>query len=196
LAIAREKAIGRTTKVNFDAEALDKFGLLYIDPPWRFETLVGTPSRAIESHYPTMTLDEICALPVGDIALDDAILFLWVTAPFLESAFEVLKAWGFSYRTCLVWIKHAKGMGYYARGRHELLLLARRGHIRAPQPADRPDSVFEEAVIAEPRGEHSVKPAKVREIIERMYPGLRRIELFARGPVPGWSAWGNQAVPS
>ena len=195
IAIAREKATSRTIQVDFDAKALGRYSVLYADPPWRYESpTLGSPNRAIENHYPTMTLDEICALPVDDIAHDDAMLFMWATAPKLAESFEVIRAWGFTYRTCMVWVKDKIGMGYYARGRHELLLVGRRGELNAPQPENRPDSVFEEAVIGEPRTEHSVKPAKVREIIEKMYPGLRCIELFARGVIPpGWSTWGNQA---
>jgi N6-adenosine-specific RNA methylase IME4 len=138
-----------------------------------------------------MPLEEICALPVGDIAHDDCVLFLWTTAPFLEASFEVLKAWGFTYRTHAVWDKGQIGMGYYVRGQHEPLLICTRGNVPVPLPENRPPSVF-----YAPRTEHSAKPPIVREAIEKMYPGLRRIELFARGEIPNWATWGNQAVSS
>jgi N6-adenosine-specific RNA methylase IME4 len=148
---------------------------------------MGGSNRSIENQYPTMTLEEICALPIGDIAHENCVLFLWATAPKLAECFDVIKAWGFTYRTCMVWVKDKIGMGYHARGRHELLLIAKRGELPPPAAEDRPDSVVEA-----PRLEHSAKPPVAREIIERMYPNLPRIELFAREAAPGWKCWGNQ----
>src|SRR5690606_19179833 len=102
---------------------------------------------------------------------------------------QVIDAWGFDYRTCMVWVKDRIGMGYYARQRHELLLIAKRGNFPVPDPEDRPDSV-----IDAPLGQHSAKPDVVYELIERMYPTVeRKVELFARRPRDGWAAWGNQA---
>ena len=168
--------------------ALGRFPVIYADPPWRYEH-VKTESRAIENQYPTMDLDAICGLPVGDIATDDAVLFLWATSPKLAEAMRVIDAWGFTYRTCMAWVKHQIGMGYYARQRHELLLIAARGSLPVPVPANRPDSVIEA-----PLGEHSSKPSVFAELIERMYPEHKRIELFCRSSRPGWSAWGNQSA--
>lgn len=163
-----------------------KYNLILADPPWRYEH-VKTENRAIENHYPTMTLDEICALPVADLANDDAVLFLWATSPKLAEAMRVIEAWGFMYRTCMVWVKDKIGMGYYARQRHELLLIATRGTPGTPLPADRGDSVIEA-----PRGPHSEKPAAAYEAIERMYPFAMKVELFARTSRNGWSSWGNE----
>lgn len=166
-------------------DASGTFPLLYVDPPWRYEH--AEPTRAIENHYPTMSLDEIKAMDVP--ADDDAVLFLWATSPKLAEALEVIDAWGFGYRTCMVWVKDRIGMGYYARQRHELLLIAKRGNFPVPDPEDRPDSV-----IDAPLGQHSAKPDVVYELIERMYPTVeRKVELFARRPRDGWAAWGNQA---
>lgn len=165
-----------------------RYPVIYADPPWRYEH-VETESRAIENQYPTMALDEICALPVGTLATPDAILFMWATSPKLAEAMRVVEAWGFTYRTSMVWVKDRLGMGYYARQRHELLLIATRGAPPTPLPADRPDSVVEA-----PRGEHSAKPAAFAELIERMYPAFPRVELFCRSPRAGWSVWGNQAA--
>jgi N6-adenosine-specific RNA methylase IME4/ParB-like chromosome segregation protein Spo0J len=162
--------------------------VLYADPPWRYEH-VETESRAIENQYPTMSLDEICALGVSKIATEDAILFLWATSPKLAEAMRVIEAWGFVYRTCMVWDKEALGMGYYARQQHELLLIATRGNIPTPKPEDRPASVVRERRPAE----HSRKPARFAELIERMYPELQKVELFCRSPRDGWAAWGNQS---
>lgn len=163
-----------------------RFNVLLADPPWRYEH-VKTESRAIENHYPTMALDEIAALDVP--AADDAVLFCWATSPKLAEAFEVLTGWGFTYRTCLVWVKDQIGMGYYVRQQHELLLIATRGELPTPAPANRPSSV-----ITAPRGIHSAKPAIVHELVERMYPEYPRVELFARTTRDGWAAWGNEVA--
>jgi len=164
------------------------FQVLLVDPPWRYD-FTQTEDRAIENHYPTMSLDEICALPVPEIVADDALLFLWVTPPKSEEAHRVVNAWGFTYRTQMVWVKDKIGMGRYVRQRHELLFIARRGAFTTPLPADRPDSVIEA-----PRGQHSEKPAIVAELIERMYPTASKVELFSRRPRPGWTAWGLEAA--
>lgn len=163
------------------------FRLLYVDPPWRYEH-VETESRAIENQYPTMSLDEICALPVP--AADDSVLFLWATSPKLDEAMRVINAWRFVYRTCAVWDKEIIGMGYYFRQQHELLLVAARGSLPVPEPSVRPSSV-----IRARRGRHSEKPEEVYELLETMYPEFAesdRVELFARRPRQGWAAWGNE----
>lgn len=165
-----------------------KYPVLYADPPWRYEH-VETESRAIENQYPTMALDDICALPVSQLALDDAVLFLWATSPKLAEAMRVIESWGFTYRTCAVWAKPQIGMGYYFRQQHELLLVAARGSLPTPAPADRPGSV-----ITADRTKHSAKPAEFAAVIEAMYPTLPKIELFCRSPRDGWAVWGNQSA--
>ncbi len=167
--------------------SLGTFAVLYVDPPWTYDAS-ESDMRVIENHYPTMTLEEICGLDVKGIAHDDAILFLWATSPKLKEAFQVLDAWGFDYRTCAVWDKEKIGMGYYFRQQHELLLVATRGTIPTPAVEHRPSSV-----IRSPREEHSRKPGNVYDIIEKMYPQLPKVELFARNTRPGWSRWGNQS---
>lgn len=164
-------------------ESLGPFPVLYADPPWRYKH--ANPSRAIENHYPTMELQDIKALDVP--ACDNAVLFLWAPSPMLEEAFEVMAAWRFRYRTCMVWVKPSFGTGYYVRQQHELLLIGDRGDLRCPDPEDRPSSV-----VMAPRAGHSVKPVEFYEVVERMYPLLERVELFARQTRPGWSAWGNE----
>jgi N6-adenosine-specific RNA methylase IME4 len=164
-----------------------KYPVIYADPPWQYEHMVSV-SREIENKYPTMALEEICALPVGDIATEDAILFMWTTAPHLEKAFEVIRSWGFSYRSNAVWDKQKMGMGYYFRTQHEILLIATRGEMVTPAASDRVSSVF-----SIPRGEHSAKPVEFYNIIEKYYPELPKIELFCRSPRDGWSVWGNQS---
>lgn len=171
--------------------ALGKYQIIYADPPWQYEH--AEPSRAIENNYWPATLDEIKALGPDLPAADDCLLLCWATSPKLEEAFEVLRAWEFDYRTCLVWVKGdvenpTIGMGYYARQAHELLLVAKRGELPVPPPEARPASV-----IAAPRGMHSEKPVVFYELIESMYPGFSKVELFARTRRDGWHAWGDQA---
>jgi N6-adenosine-specific RNA methylase IME4 len=162
-----------------------KYSVILADPPWEYEHPISD-SRRIENHYPTMPIEEICALPVQDICSDDAVVFLWVTTPMLKKGLQVLEAWGFEYRTERVWIKPSIGPGYWVRNRHEHLLIGVRGEL--PTPEYKPDSVIEA-----PREEHSKKPDSVYDDIEKMYPGLDRVELFARQRRDGWDSWGNQA---
>jgi len=163
--------------------------VLVADPPWQYERpAFGILTRSEDEHYPSMALDEICALPVGDLASPNAMLFLWVPAPILAQGFQVIRAWGFDYRTGIVWVKPYSIPGCYIRSQHEHLLIARRGEFPTPNEKDRPSSV-----ISAPRRQHSRKPDEAYEIIERMYPTLPKIELFARNARDGWAAWGNQA---
>jgi len=166
----------------------DKFGLIYADPPWRFEPVTTGCNRATENHYPTMALDDICALPVANLTANHAVLFLWVPPCHLANAFSVIEAWGFAYNASMVWVKDKVGTGYVVRQRHELLLIGKRGDMPAPEPRDRPESVIEA-----PRGKHSAKPVEVYDVLERMYPHAPKIELFSRTPREGWAAWGNEA---
>ncbi len=174
---------------NAELDTSQRYPIIYADPPWRYENPpMGGTNRSIENHYPTMTLEEICAMKVADLATDDAMLYLWATAPKLVECMEVIKAWGFEYRTNLVWDKVDIGMGYHARNQHEILLVAKRGNIPPPQAGKQPSSVHREK-----RAEHSAKPQFYYEMIEGAYPQLPKIELFCRSPRDGWSVWGNQA---
>ena len=162
------------------------YNLVLADPPWRYE-FSKSDSRKIENQYPTMELGDICALDIKSISHDDCVLFMWATSPKLADSMEVLTGWGFEYKTCMIWAKDKIGMGYYARQRHELLLIATRGTPSVPSPSDRPDSVIEA-----PREEHSRKPDVFYGVIEKMYPKSEKVELFCRRPRDGWTAWGNQ----
>jgi N6-adenosine-specific RNA methylase IME4/ParB-like chromosome segregation protein Spo0J len=164
-----------------------RYPILYADPPWKHD-FGETHYRAVQRHYPVMALEEICALKVADLTTPDAMLFLWVPAPLIVKGGIVAEAWGFALATSAVWVKDKIGPGHYFRQQHEILLLARRGNPITPAPGDKPSSV-----IHAPRREHSRKPDEVYAIIERMYPGLPKIELFARRAREGWAAWGNQA---
>jgi N6-adenosine-specific RNA methylase IME4 len=186
----RLKNLVEIPRGNTDLPAGRQWPILFADPPYRYEHPTFGSSRDIEERYPAMTLEQICALPVSQIAMDNALLFLFVPPPILEQGLEIGRAWGFQYRTGLVWDKISVGMGNYVRQQHEHLLIFRRGDFPTPEPALRPASIFRV-----PRREHSRKPDEAYELIERMYPGLPRIELFARRARPTWDRWGNEAPP-
>jgi N6-adenosine-specific RNA methylase IME4 len=160
------------------------FQLIYADPPWQ----LGNPDGpyAPENHYPTLPLDQIKALPVP--AAEDALLFLWAVNCLLPQAVEVMQAWGFTYKSNLVWDKGSIGLGVWTRNQHELLLLGRKGDFPPPAAEDLPPSV-----VAAPRRAHSQKPERFYQLIEHAYPTASKLELYARRARPGWSAWGNEA---
>ena len=163
------------------------FDVIYADPPWEYYLpLRGAP----DTHYRTMSLVDIMGLEVDGVPItekfaENAILFLWATNPQLEGALEVVRSWGFEYKTNMVWVKNKIGTGYYFRAKHELLLLATRGDIPPPVEANRPPSV-----LFSPREEHSKKPDEVYDYIEVMYPNRRYLELFARNHREKWISWG------
>lgn len=171
-------------KVNQEPLPTAEFDVIYADPPWAYDLdLRGDP----QEHYSVMDTQKICDLKVP--SAKDAILFLWATNPKLKEALEVISAWGFTYKTNLVWIKNKFGTGYYFRGQHELLLLAVKGSIGCPDEKDRPSSVVMATVE-----KHSQKPTSIREMIEQMYPNHKYLELFAREKARGWKSWGNEVT--
>ena len=166
-----------------------RYPIIYADPPWQYD-FSPSNDRSVENHYPTMPIEDICAMQVADICTDDAMLFLWAPPSFIQKGLRVLDAWGFELASSSVWVKtDGIGTGIYFRQRHEYLLLGKRGQPITPRPGSQPDSVIEAA-----RGKHSEKPTRAYENIEQMYPGLAKIELFSRSPREGWDAWGNQAA--
>lgn len=176
----------RLAEIGEAAWPAGRFAVLYADPPWRYD-FAPTRSRQIENQYPTDEVVAICLEPVPEKTAEDAILYLWATVAKLPEAFQVLDAWGFKYRSNFVWVKDKVGMGYHARNQHEHLLVATHGQMVPPAQHDRISSV----IVAD-RGKHSKKPAAVYEMIERFYPGLPKLELYARSRRPGWEAHGNQ----
>ena len=167
------------------------YRVIYADPPWRYGNTQPDYHEVQDDHYPTMTVKEICDLEIGDrkvaeVALDDAVLFLWVTSPILEESFEVIKAWGFKYKASFVWDKVKHNMGHYNSVRHEFLLIGVRGSC---QPDE--NQLFDSVQSIE-RTEHSAKPEEFRNIIQTLYPYGTRIELFARQEHEGWDYFGNQ----
>lgn len=172
---------------------------LLADPPWHFETWGEGGNRNVTSKYSTMSVEKMCALPVGDLAAEDCVLFVWAVWPKLFEAIRVIEAWGFTYKTCaFAWIKADDrqtdfwrddfdvqvGMGYWTRANSEVCLLATRGKPK------RLNADVRQGVI-EPRREHSRKPDCVHGRIERLVEGPY-LELFARAQRPGWTVWGNQ----
>jgi N6-adenosine-specific RNA methylase IME4 len=160
------------------------FSTIYADPPWPYS---NTAARgAAENHYRTLSLEAICQEPVQQLAADAAHLHLWTTNAFLPEAFEVMRCWGFVYKSCLVWIKPQLGMGNYWRVSHEFLLLGVRGNLPFR------DRTCRSWQLAR-RTAHSRKPFAFRALIERVSPGPY-LELYGREehPSSGWTVYGNQ----
>lgn len=174
-----------------------KFDVIYADPPWHYNSRrasAGIFGGGAGFHYPTMNDDEICALPVAEISATNAVLFLWVTFPHLQTGLRVIDAWGFTYKTCaFTWVKLNPtckgvffGVGYYTKSNAEICLLATRGKILTPAVND-----ISQVIVA-PRREHSRKPDEAWRRIQRLYPDQSRIELFARETREKWACWGNE----
>lgn len=174
-----------------------KFGTILADPPWRFANRTGkmAPEHRRLSRYGTMTADEIAALPVGRLAASTSHLYLWVPNALLPDGLRVMQAWGFQYKTNLVWHKLRKdggsdgrGVGFYFRNVTEMILFGVRGkNARTLAPGRRQVNY-----VGTRKREHSRKPDEQYPIIEACSPGPY-LELFARGTRPGWATWGDQA---
>ncbi len=183
-------AFRMVTKTQAETERIPlpdgEFDIIYADPPWEYDLqLSGAP------NYPTMPVNEICDLviPSGE----DAVLFLWTTGPKIEEAFRVINAWGFTYKTFHIWAKInaegkvQRGTGYYFAGVCEILLLATKGKPGTPLPENVPLGLHQEG-----KRKHSEKPDYYYQMIEKMYPSRKYLELFARKIRDGWTSWGNQ----
>ncbi len=163
-----------------------KFRVILADPPWSYE--MKKPGHGdTDDHYDTLSIEQICQLPVRDLVDQECVLFLWVTVPLLEKVFAVLDAWGFSYRTSFVWDKGGKNIGSYSFVNHEYLILATYGTKPLTPEGDKPDSLMR----MEKSRKHSEKPEEFRAMIDAMYPNGNRIELFGRKKVEGWQVYGN-----
>ncbi len=177
-----------------------KYSVIYADPPWSYRVYSEKgKGRSAETHYNTMSIDQIKAMPVSDIADKDCTLLMWATWPTILQGAEVLKAWGFEYKTCgLIWVKLRKkaqpllidkndfhlGLGYWTRANSEPCLLATRGR---PKRMSRGVS----QIVCTPIREHSRKPDEAYDRIEKLLDGPY-IELFARQQRAGWDCWGNE----
>lgn len=161
-----------------------RFSTIYADPPWQYS---NTAARgAAQNHYATISVSELCEMPVKKLAARDSHLHLWTTNGFLPEAFRVMAAWGFTYKSCFVWIKPQLGMGNYWRVSHEFLLFGIRGCLPFLDNTQR-------SWLMKRRRRHSSKPYAVREAIEKVSPGPY-LELFGREEIPNsaWTVYGNQ----
>jgi len=173
-----------------------KWSVFYADPPWTYGDKLTEDLPAAHHHYPTMTIEELCDLNIESITDKNAVLFLWVTSPILPECFPVVEAWGFEYKASFIWDKVQHNWGHYNSVRHEFLLVCIRGTY-LPEGENSHDSV----VSIKRTGRHSEKPGYFRdEIIEKMYPHGKWIELFARYDKEkaeeltkrGWTLWGSE----
>jgi N6-adenosine-specific RNA methylase IME4 len=187
---SRERELAEKTKQA--ALALDQLppaSVIVSDPALKFKTWSDKGlDRAADNHYACGSIDEMIALkpPMAD----DAILFLWTWSPQLQNAMKLLEAWGFEYKFYSGWDKEIDGTGHWALSRLELILVGTRGKIPAPAPGQKFPQLFKAR-----RGKHSEKPDEVYREIERLFPNLIKLEMFARKPRPGWLTWGNEASP-
>ena len=170
-----------------------RYNVIYADPPWSFKTYSDKgKGRSPEKHYNVMSFKDICNMPINDIATDNSVLLMWAIDPLLDKAFEVIKSWGFTYKTvAFTWAKLNKtkpgfftGLGYWTRGNPEMCLLATKG-----KPKRLSKSVPQ--LVVEQRREHSRKPDIMYQHIENLLEGPY-IELFARQQRKGWDSWGNE----
>lgn len=170
-----------------------KYDVIYADPPWRYD-FAESKDTAIENHYPTMALEDIKKIDVP--AAENSVLYLWTTAPKLIEGLEVMKAWGFTYKTNAIWHKRQVGMGYWFRVNHEILLVGTKGKFSPPLPEKRVDSVY-----MSNRTEHSKKPHYYRKLLNTFFPDSNKLEMFARpeeddlfgfDKYEGFDIWGNE----
>ena len=175
---------------------MKKYNIIYADPPWSYKDKRDKHPRMCGgaiSHYNTMSIEQIKSLPIKDLAADNCMLFLWVTFPNLQEGLDVIKAWGFTYKTLgFSWIKTNKnngkpffGIGYYTKSNCEVCLIGVKG-----KPIKVSNSVS--SVVISPRQEHSKKPDQIRDKIVELCGDVPRIELFARKKAEGWDVWGNE----
>ena len=173
----------------------ERFGTILADPPWRFSNRTGkmAPEHRRLNRYATMSNDDIAAMPVGDIALPKSHLYLWVPNALVSIGLQVMRQWGFEYKTNIIWYKIRKdggpdrrGVGFYFRNVTEIVLFGVKGRIRTNAPGRRQPNIIQ----SQKRG-HSQKPDELYEVIEGCSPGPY-LELFARFKRPGWSQWGDQ----
>jgi len=170
---------------------MKKYQIIYADPPWAYRNM-GNIQATANAHYPTMKQEDIESLPIGELAEDNAILFLWATFPKIQEALNTIKAWGFEYKTVgFTWVKKNKnggnffGVGWYTKSNAEVCLIGVKG--KAPKISNKISSIIESV-----RGIHSAKPSIARDKIVEFCGEIPRIELFAREKTKGWDVWGNE----
>jgi N6-adenosine-specific RNA methylase IME4 len=179
-------AIRDKKKVKNPEMPKGKFDVILSDPPWCYgdkHDFNGTTGA--ETHYPSMSIEQLCGMEIP--SADDAVLFLWVTSPLLEESFEVIRTWGFEYKTSFVWDKVKHNMGHYNSVRHEFLLVCVKGS-KTPEVK----KLFDSVITKERSDKHSEKPEVIYEIIETLYPHGKYLEMFGRKKRKGWATFGNE----
>ena len=180
---------------------MKKYQIIYADPPWFYNkrNLFKKDGRrnnfawGATNHYPVMKTKDVCSLPIKDIADENCILFLWATFPRLTDAIDVIKAWGFEYKTVgFTWIKTMKnggvrfdGLGNYTMSNAEVCLIATKGKVKRKNTGVK-------QIVLHQKTKHSEKPSEVRDRIIALMGDIPRIELFARTKTTGWDVWGNE----
>ena len=183
----REQELADRTIQQSLAVAGKLYGVIYADPPWRYETYgENGMDRSADNHYPTMSMFDMLSLDVP--AADDCVMFMWATVPMLPEALDLLDTWGFQYKSQIVWVKDRMGTGYWTRNMHEILLIGTKGNVPAPAMGMQPPSVLDL-----PLGKHSEKPAFFADMISTLYPTTPKLEMFARIGRVGWDVIGNEA---
>ncbi len=178
----------------FPALPQSKYSIVYADPPWDYKGQKqhngagGVDTGGAVSHYSTVKLADLMALPVPSICETDCLLFMWVTSPHMNQGIKLLEAWGFEWATiAFVWEKQKTNPGFYTLSQCEVCVVGKKGKIPRPRGSRK-----ERQFLSERRTEHSAKPDEVRRRISRMFPEQNKIELFARQPSAGWDVWGNE----
>lgn len=187
-----EEKITTVSDNEFKVDIFDtkeKFRVIYADPAWSYNDKQDTPNLGgAAKHYDTMSVKQICELPVKEISEKDSVLFLWVTSPLLEDAFEVINSWGFKYKTSFIWDKVKHNMGHYNSVRHEILLIATKGSCV-------PDNkkLYDSVQSIERNDNHSEKPIEFLDIIDHLYTYGNKLEMFCRKiKKDNWYGWGNE----
>ena len=165
-----------------------KYDIIYCDPPWKYQLQLSGGSKA-SNHYPTMSCEELCELPIENIAADDCLMFMWIGSPKLVTAMRVGFDWGFEFSTIgFVWDKQRPLPGSYTLSQCEICLVWKKGKIPDPR-----GSRNERQFLSQSKGVHSAKPEEIKDRITRMFPEQSKIELFARRTIEdGWDYWGNE----
>jgi N6-adenosine-specific RNA methylase IME4 len=189
-------AFSQRAATDFGVEVAGKYGTILADPPWRFINSTGkvAPEHKRLRRYETLSIEAIRSIPVSEVAAEESHLYLWVPNALIAEGLETLRSWGFTYKTNLIWYKTRKdggpdgrGVGFYFRNVTEMVLFGVKGGLRTLAPGR-----SQVNIIPERKREHSRKPDKLYEIIEACSPGPY-LEMFARGPREGWTAWGNES---
>lgn len=182
----KEKKEAREQTLKATEFPKGKYRVIYADPPWSYNDKKAPGQGGAEEQYPTMSIEDICNMKVQDITDDNAVLFLWATTPLLQEGLDVMKAWGFTYKTLFTWDKVRPFPGNYNSVMQEFLFLGTKGSC-LPDIDIKPSSI-----VRVEKGRHSEKPEEFRELIETLYKYGNKVELFARKQSSGWDVFGNQ----